>query len=226
MKKLSLEETVELEKEKFDKRIKKLEEKRRKEEERKLIKEEKKKLKEEQRESKHKDKNEDRERVEKPKKKISTKQLIVIGVLALLLICLILSVTTTIIFANKFKKMEKKYDELRSNNEAIMKIINTDDGTGDKLSTLDRDLATMKSDIEDLRVSRDSISETAGNNTNEINALKAKVKGYDDNSFSSLRNWFNYNQKLSNQYNNYQNQMYYVCEKGYLAGKIPDGCPK
>ena len=222
MKKLSLEETVELEKEKFDKRIKKLEEKRRKEEERKLVKEEKKKLKEEKKEIKHKDKDKE----ERPKRKISTKQLIVIGVLTLLLLCLILSVTTTIIFAHKFKKMEKKYDELRSNNEAIMKIINTDDGTGDKLSTLDRDLATMKSDIEDLRVSRDSISETAGNNTNEINALKARVKGYDDNTFGALRNWYNYNQKLSNQYNNYQNQMYYVCEKGYLAGKVPDGCPK
>ena len=224
MKKLSLEETVELEKEKFDKRIKRLEEKRRKEEERKLVREEKKKLKAEQKEHKHKDKEVEKE--EKPKRKISTKQLVLICIVTLLLICLILSVTTTIIFASKFKKMEKKYNELSSDNEKIMKIINTDDGTGDKLSTLDRDLANMKSDIEDLRVSRDSISETAGNNTNEINALKAKVKSYDDNTFNTLHSWYNYNVKLSNQYNNYQNQMYYVCERSFLLGKVQDGCPK
>ena len=136
MKKRSLEETVELEKVRFDKRIKKLEEKRRKEEQRKALREEK-------------------------------------------------------------------------------KILN-----------LDKELETMKSDIEDLRVSRDTINDTVGNNANEINTLKAKVKNYDENAFRAVTGWLSYNQKLSNQYNNYQNQMYYVCERSYLLGKVQDGCPK
>ena len=91
MKKRSLEETVELEKVRFDKRIKKLEEKRRKEEQRKVLREEKKILKEE-----HKK--------EKPKRDIPTKQIIFGSVIVVLLFCLILSVTTTFIFANKFNK--------------------------------------------------------------------------------------------------------------------------
>ena len=213
MKKRSLEETVELEKVRFDKRIKKLEEKRRKEEQRKVLREEKKILKEE-----HKK--------EKPKRDIPTKQIIYTAVIVVLLFCLILSVTTTFIFSNKFNKLDKKYDELKERNEKIMSIINTDDGTGDKILNLDKELETMKSDIEDLRVSRDTINDTVGNNANEINSLKAKVKNYDENAFRAVTGWLSYNQKLSNQYNNYQNQMYYVCERGYLTGKVPDGCPK
>ena len=213
MKKRSLEETVELEKVRFDKRIKKLEEKRRKEEQRKVLREEKKILKEE-----HKK--------ETPKRDIPTKQIIYTAVIVVLLFCLILSVTTTFIFSNKFNKLDKKYDELKERNEKIMSIINTDDGTGDKILNLDKELETMKNDIEDLRVSRDTINDTVGNNANEINSLKAKVKNYDENAFRAVTGWLSYNQKLSNQYNNYQNQMYYVCERGYLTGKVPDGCPK
>ncbi len=213
MKKRSLEETVELEKVRFDKRIKKLEEKRRKEEQRKALREEKKILKEE-----HKK--------EKPKRDIPTKQIIFGSVIVVLLFCLILSVTTTFIFANKFNKLDKKYDDLKEKNEKIMSIINTDDGTGDKILNLDKELETMKSDIEDLRVSRDTINDTVGNNANEINTLKAKVKNYDENAFRAVTGWLSYNQKLSNQYNNYQNQMYYVCERSFLLGKVQDGCPK
>ena len=213
MKKRSLEETVELEKVRFDKRIKKLEEKRRKEEQRKVLREEKKILKEE-----HKK--------EKPKRDIPTKQIIFGSVIVVLLFCLILSVTTTFIFANKFNKLDKKYDDLKERNEKIMSIINTDDGTGDKILNLDKELETMKSDIEDLRVSRDTINDTVGNNANEINTLKAKVKNYDENAFRAVTGWLSYNQKLSNQYNNYQNQMYYVCERSFLLGKVQDGCPK
>ena len=213
MKKRSLEETVELEKVRFDKRIKKLEEKRRKEEQRKALREEKKILKEE-----HKK--------EKPKRDIPTKQIIFGSVIVVLLFCLILSVTTTFIFANKFNKLDKKYDDLKERNEKIMSIINTDDGTGDKILNLDKELETMKSDIEDLRVSRDTINDTVGNNANEINTLKAKVKNYDENAFRAVTGWLSYNQKLSNQYNNYQNQMYYVCERSFLLGKVQDGCPK
>ena len=213
MKKRSLEETVELEKVRFDKRIKKLEEKRRKEEQRKVLREEKKILKEE-----HKK--------EKPKRDIPTKQIIFGSVIVVLLFCLILSVTTTFIFANKFNKLDKKYDDLKERNEKIMSIINTDDGTGDKILNLDKELETMKSDIEDLRVSRDTINDTVGNNANEINTLKAKVKNYDENAFRAVNGWFGYNQKLSSQYNNYQNQMYYVCERSFLLGKVQDGCPK
>jgi predicted nuclease with TOPRIM domain len=137
-----------------------------------------------------------------------------------------LSVTTTFIFANKFNKLDKKYDDLKEKNEKIMSIINTDDGTGDKILNLDKELETMKSDIEDLRVSRDTINDTVGNNANEINTLKAKVKNYDENAFRAVTGWLSYNQKLSNQYNNYQNQMYYVCERSFLLGKVQDGCPK
>ena len=183
MKKRSLEETVELEKVRFDKRIKKLEEKRRKEEQRKVLREEKKILKEE-----HKK--------EKPKRDIPTKQIIFGSVIVVLLFCLILSVTTTFIFANKFNKLDKKYDDLKERNEKIMSIINTDDGTGDKILNLDKELETMKSDIEDLRVSRDTINDTVGNNANEINTLKAKVKNYDENAFRAVTGWLSYNQKL------------------------------
>ena len=213
MKKRSLEETVELEKVRFDKKIKKLEEKRRKEEQKKVLREEKKILKEE-------------NKRDKPRKEIPYKTIISTAIIVVLLFCLILSVTTTFIFSNKFNKLDKKYDELKERNEKIMSIINTDDGTGDKIVNLDKELEAMKSDIEDLRVSRDTINDTVGNNTNEINSLKTKVKNYDETSFRALTGWLGYNQKLSNQYNNYQNQMYYVCERGYLTGKVPDGCPK
>ena len=213
MKKRSLEETVELEKVRFDKRIKKLEEKRRKEEQRKVLREEKKILKEE-------------NKRDKPRKEIPYKTIISTAIIVVLLFCLILSVTTTFIFSNKFNKLDKKYEELKEKNEKIMSIINTDDGTGDKILNLDKELETMKSDIEDLRVSRDTINDTVGNNANEINTLKAKVKNYDENAFRAVTGWLSYNQKLSNQYNNYQNQMYYVCERSYLLGKVQDGCPK
>ena len=213
MKKRSLEETVELEKVRFDKRIKKLEEKRRKEEQRKALREEKKILKEE-------------NKRDKPRKEIPYKTIISTAIIVVLLFCLILSVTTTFIFSNKFNKLDKKYEELKEKNEKIMSIINTDDGTGDKILNLDKELETMKSDIEDLRVSRDTINDTVGNNANEINTLKAKVKNYDENAFRAVTGWLSYNQKLSNQYNNYQNQMYYVCERSFLLGKVQDGCPK
>ena len=194
MKKLSLEETIEIEKKKLDKKIQKIQEKEKLAEEKRIRREEIRREKEENR------KFDEVNKEKKPKKKLPVKTIIVAAIIVLLLACLILSITTTVIFANKFKKMEKKYNALNETNETVLKIINTDDGTGDKLSTLDKELETIKSDIEALKVADDTISETVGGNTNSINSLNAKVKGYDDGKFGALSSWYNYNQKLSNQY--------------------------
>ena len=158
-------------------------------------KEEKKRIKKESKQIK----KEEKEIVKEVKKKEPiklNKNIIIVAVLVLLAVCLLLTSISSIVLANKLNKLESKYDELKDNNTKIMDVLNTDDGTGDKISNLSKDMDTLKKDMEAVKTSNKDLSTKVDNQNKTISSYNDKLKNIDATKLKGLYSFYDWNNSL------------------------------
>ncbi len=188
---------------------------------------EKKRLKKENRDIKKetkKLKKEEKDIVKEVKKKGKefNKNILVIIVIVLLLVCLLLSSVSSLVLTKKLNKLENKYNALSNTNDRIMEVLNTDDGTGDKISNINTELETIKGDIVDLMDSDISINTKIDENTKSISSYNNKMKAIDETKLNGLYSFYDWNKGLNIRYNYYNSYSY--CAMMAVRGEIPDHC--
>ncbi len=184
-------------------------------------KEEKKRIKKESKQIKKEEKDIVKEVKKKEPIKIN-KNAIIVAVLVLLAVCLLLTSISSIVLANKLNKLESKYDELKDSNTKIMDVLNTDDGTGDKISNMSKDMDAMKKDMDTLKNSNKDLGTKVDNQNKTISGYNDKLKNIDATKLKGLYSFYDWNKGLNIRYNYYNSYSY--CAMMAVRGEIPDHC--
>ena len=222
MKKLSKEEKEEKKQIKKQAKEKKKESKKIKQEEKEIVKEVEKKDK---------------------KSKLLNKNTLIIAVIALLAICLLLSSVSSILLAKKLNRLERRYNALSDTNETIMKIISTDDGTGDRINNISDDIETLKNDLNTVRESSTELANKVNEQDSSITNVNKKLSSIDENRLKGLYTMYDWNKSLSikqqgslniyspsnrmlsgNSWGSNSSTYYAYCLTSALKGEVPDNC--
>ena len=181
--------------------------------------------------------------VKKKDRKKPSKSLIISVVIVILALSLLLTSISSMLLASKLNKLEGKYEDLNDQNEKIMKILNSDDGMGDKINNINTDLATIKTDISNLKESNTNLTTKVDGYDKTISNVNNKMKSIDETKLKGLYSLYDWNKSLSsNSPQNYgynyvvANKRYSFTRSGYamstyaycltlaLKGETPDYC--